>query len=51
MIEKVRNTVPWTFIISNRNDEKTVGILYENELQKTNQKDFSVEKVIKRKKR
>ena len=28
VIEKVRNTVPWTFIISNRNDEKTVGILY-----------------------
>ena len=48
--EKVKNTVPWTFIISDLNEEEIVGILYEKELQKINQKEFSVEKVIKRKK-
>ena len=35
MIKKVKNTVPWTYVVS--------------ELQKTIQKEFSVEKVIKRK--
>ena len=47
--EKVKNTVPWTFIISDLNDEEIVGIFYEKELQKINQKEFWVEKVIKRK--
>ena len=48
--EKVKNTVPWTFIISDLNEEEIVGIFYEKELQKINQKEFWVEKVIKRKK-
>ena len=47
--EKVKNTVPWTFIISDLNEEEIVGIFYEKELQKINQKEFWVEKVIKRK--
>ena len=47
--EKVKNTVPWTFIISDLNEEGIVGIFYEKELQKINQKEFWVEKVIKRK--
>ena len=38
--EKVKNTVPWTFIISDLNDEEIVGIFYEKELQKINQKEF-----------
>ena len=29
--------------------KKIVGTFYENELQKTNQKEFKIEKVIKRK--
>ena len=48
--EKVKNTVPWTFIISDLNEEEILGIFYEKELQKINQKEFWVEKVIKRKK-
>ena len=48
--EKVKNTVPWTFIISDLNEEEIVGIFYEKELQKINQKEFWVEKVIKREK-
>ena len=49
MIKKVKNTVPWTCVVSDLKGEGIVGTFYENELRKTNQKDFRVEKVIKRK--
>ena len=49
MIKKIKNTVPWTYVISNLNREEVAGTFYEKELQKTNQKEFRVEKVIKRK--
>ena len=35
-INKVKNTVPWTYVISNLSGEK-IGKLYEKELQKTTQ--------------
>ena len=35
--------------ISDLNGEETVGSFYEKELQKTNQKEFRIKKVIKRK--
>ena len=49
MIKKVKNTVPWTYVISDLKDEEIVGTFYEKELQNPNQKVFRVEKVIKRK--
>ena len=49
VISKIKNTVPWTYIISDLNGEEIVGTFYERELQKTNQKEFKIEKVIKRK--
>ena len=49
MIKKFKNTVPWTYAISDLKGEEIVGIFYENELQKTNQKKFIIEKIIKRK--
>ena len=49
MIKKVKNTVLWTYVISNLKGEKIVGTFYKKELQKANQKEFRVEKVIKRK--
>ena len=49
MIKKVKNTVPWTHVVSNLDGEDTVGTCYDKELQKTNQKEFRIEKVIKRK--
>ena len=49
MIKKVKSTVLWTYIISDLNGEEIVGTFYENELQKTNQKGFRIEKVIRRK--
>ena len=49
MIKKVRNTISWTNIISDLKREEIFGTFYENELQKANQKEIRIEKVIKRK--
>ena len=49
VIKKVKNTVPWTYVIKDLNDEEITGTFYEKELQKTNQEEFRIEKVIKRK--
>ena len=46
---KVKNTMLWTYVIEDLNGEKIVGTFYEKELQKTNQTDFRIEKVIKKK--
>ena len=40
---------PWTYVINDLNGEKIVGAFYKSELQKTDQKEFRNEKVIKRK--
>ena len=49
VIKKVKNTVLWTYVFGDLKGEEIVGIFYEKELQKANQKEFSVGKVIKRK--
>ena len=49
MIKKVKNTVLWTYAISDLKDEEIAQTFYEKGLQKTNQKEFRAEKVIKRK--
>ena len=49
IMKKTKNTVPWTYVISDLNGEEIVGSFYEKELQKTNKKEFRIEKVIKRK--
>ena len=49
MIKNVKNTVLWTYVINDFNGEEIIGTFYEKELQKTNQKEFRVEKVITRK--
>ena len=38
MIRKVKNTVPWMYIINDLNGEKIFGTFHKNQLQKTNQK-------------
>ena len=48
VIKKVKNTVPWTYVINDLNGEEIVRTFYEKELQKTNQKVLRIEKVIKR---
>ena len=49
VIKKVKNTVPWTYVINDLNGDEIIGTFYEKELQKTNQQEFRIEKVIKRK--
>ena len=49
MIKNVKNTVPWTYIISDLKSEEIVGTFCKKQLQITNQKEFTVEKVIKTK--
>ena len=48
MIKKVKNTAPRTYVISDLKGDEIIRKFYEKELQKTNQKEFRVEKVIKR---
>ena len=49
VIKKVKNTVSWTYVINDLKGEEIIGPFYEKELQKTNQKEFRIEKVMKRK--
>ena len=49
VINKIKNTVPSTYVINDLNGEAIIGTFYEKELQKTNQKEFRTKKVIKRK--
>ena len=46
VINKTKNTVPWTYVINDLNGEEIIGTFYDKELQKTNQKEFRIEKVI-----
>ena len=49
VVSKIKNTVPWTYVINDLNGEEIIGTFYEKELQKTNEKEFRTEKVIKEK--
>ena len=49
IVNEIKNTVPWTYTISDLNGEKVIRSFYEKELRKTNQKEFRIEKILKRK--
>ena len=49
VVKKNKNTVPWTYVICDLNGEEIEGRFYKKEFQKTNQKEFRIEKVIRRK--
>ena len=49
IVSKIKNAVPWAYVISDLNGEEIIGTFYEKELQKTIQEEFRIEKVIKRK--
>ena len=49
VVSKNKNTVPWTYAISDLIGEPITGSFYKKELQKTNQEKFWIEKVLKRK--
>ena len=49
IIKKIKNTVPWIYVINDLNGQEIIGTFYKNELQKTDQKEFRIEKVRKKK--
>ena len=49
VVNKIKNKVPWAYVISDLNGEKITGSFYEKELQKTNHGRFRIEKGTKRK--
>ena len=49
VIKEVKNTIPWTYVINDLNGDEIIGTFYEKELQKTNQQEIRIEKVIKKK--
>ena len=48
-ISKTKNTAPCTYVINDLNGEEITEGSSEKELQKTNKKEFRIEKVIRRK--
>ena len=49
VVSKIKNTIPWTYVISDLIGEPITGSFYAKELEKTNQEKFRIEKVTKRK--
>ena len=49
VVSKIKNTVLWTYLISDLNGEEITGIFQEKEVQKSSQEKFRIEKVLKRK--
>ena len=45
VVKRIKNT----YLINYLNGEEIIGTFYEKELQKTNQQEFRIEKVIKKK--
>ena len=48
---KIKNTASWTCLNNDLNNKEITRAFHENELQKTNQQKFRIEKVIKKKKK
>ena len=48
VIKKIKNTVPWTYVNNDLNGEEIISTFYEKELQKTDQKEFRIKKVLKK---
>ena len=49
VVSGIKNTAPWTYVISELNGELITGSFDEKELQKTSQEKFTIEKVLKKK--
>ena len=48
-IKKIKNTVPWKYVIDDLNGEEITGKSYEKELQKIDKQEFRTKKVIEKK--
>jgi hypothetical protein len=50
IIDKVKKTNPYTYTVQDMNGEEILGSFYTEELQKSTQEVFRIEKVIRKKK-
>ena len=48
-VSKTKNTVLWTYVVSDLSGEEITASFYEKELQKTSREKIRIEKVLKRK--
>ena len=49
VVSKIKNTVPWTYVVSDLNGEEITGSFYEKELQKLINKNLEQKKYLKEK--
>ena len=49
VIKKIKNTVPWTYVIDDLYGEEITGTFYEKELQKIDQQELRIKIVFKKK--
>ena len=49
MIKKVENAVSWMYVNNDHDGEEIAWTFNKKELQETNEKDFRIEKLIKKK--
>ena len=49
MVRNIKNTVSCKYVIEDLKDEEVMVAFYEKELQMTNQVEFRIEKVVRRK--
>ena len=49
VIKNIKNTIAWTYVINDLYSEEIIGTFYKKELQKIDQQEFRIEKVVKKK--
>ena len=49
LLKKIKNTVPWKYVLNDLNGKVIIGTFYGNKLQKTKQNEFRIAKIIKNK--
>ena len=49
VIKEIKNAVPWSYVINDLKGKEIIGTFYEKDLQKTNQREFIMQKETKKK--
>ena len=49
VVSKIKNTIAWTYVINDLSDEEIAENFCKKELQESSEKEFRIEKVLKRK--
>ena len=47
VVSKIKNTVPWTYVINDLNGEQIIGTFYEKELQAQINKNLELKRWLK----